>query len=487
MTVPPSSSTRVRGVLRAPATPYLAVFLVFLLGRALLLIGGEVFTARDTYVYAYREDPAFNLGPLVSFVGNAPRPWGLPLFYAIFPDDQWRAVGQWAFATFAWTLLAVELARHMRTRLAGVGVFAAVLLLALMTNVASWDFAILTESMSTSIGVVVFALLLRWLRTGSTLWLALMTVAAVWWTFIRPDIRIFIAVLIVILVWFAWRAWRGRTASPTDWRRAVGGALVAGLVLTLGIAWYSAITPRMMETFRPYDGDAIPESPLQPDEQLYVFRLRIDAAYEDRMWSAFKTKLGMPTCAELDEIRKSSEWRSVEWARAYTRCPDLVAWVQEQPKGALFWSRLATEDPALFARKFTELVSLTLGGEAIANVPQVVPAPVENLGFPSRRYGLAVVVLGLGVALAAALVAGAHRTHRRLFLASVGLAVVAVGSAVATVVMHSGEYARFGVQETLATRISMIMLLACALDAWWARRRGADNHSARSTESAANG
>jgi hypothetical protein len=33
----------------------------------------------------------------------------------------------------------------------------------------------------------------------------------------------------------------------------------------------------------------------------------------------------------------------------------------------------------------------------------------------------------------------------------------------------------------------MIMLLACALDAWWTRRRDAANLSARSTESAANG
>ena len=214
MTLLRSAPARARGILTSPAMPFVAVFLVFLLGRILLVIGGEVFTARDTYVYAYREDPAFNMGPLVSFVGNAPRPWGLPLFYAIFPDDQWRAVGQWAFGTFAWTLLAVELARHMRTRLAGVAVFASVLLLALLKNVASWDFAILTESMSTSIGVVVFALLLRWRRTGSALWLALMTVTAVWWTFIRPDIRIFIAVLIGVLIWCAWRSWRGRDASP---------------------------------------------------------------------------------------------------------------------------------------------------------------------------------------------------------------------------------------------------------------------------------
>ena len=142
------------------------------------------------------------------------------------------------------------------------------------------------------------------------------------------------------------------------------GRAEAALVLTLGIAWYSAITPRMMETFRPYDGDAILESPLKPDEQLYVFRLRIDASYDDRMWTAFKTQLGMPTCAELDEIRTGADWRSVEWARAYTRCPDLVAWVQEQPKGALFWSRLATEDPGLFIRKFTELVSLTWAGRS---------------------------------------------------------------------------------------------------------------------------
>jgi hypothetical protein len=464
------------------AVAYLAV-------RLVIILGGTVFESHDSAVYAPREDPARNHGPLVSFVGNAPRPWGLPAFYALFGSDEWRTVGQWALATIAWAAFAWEVSRHLRTRAARIATVVAILVFACVREVASWDLAILTESTSISLGLLTLTFLLRWLRTGSWAAVAAMTLVAVWWTFIRPDIRVFVTLLIATLLLISGRAiWRSRRpatqqTSPTDGttsrtarrpsgagaRRTVTAAVAAGLVLALGIGWYAAITPGMERAMVPYDGDAI-DPPLPQDEYRFVYRLRVDVSTNPELWAAYTTEIGMPTCPELEAFTSDTyNWRGREWAEAYTRCPALVEWVQER-KNRYFWTDLVTADPVLFVKTFFRQLSLTLGGEVYADVPRVVP--IEKLAFPSRRFGLPLALLGFAAALALAWWAGALRTHRRLVWFAVGVFAAGLLSATATIVMVTGELQRFGVQEAVATRVAMLVLLGCALDAWLARRRG---------------
>ena len=452
-----------------PLAVYATIFAIYLVVRVIIVAGGEVFQSWDSAVYAYRDDPTRNRGPLVSFIGHAPRPWGLPLFFAMFPTDEARAIGQSVLGVFAWTVLAWELTRHLKTRPARYAAFASVLLFSSLTNVTAWDFTILTESTSVSFGVLIIALLMRWGRTRSWVPLALATFIGVWWTFIRPDIRVFTVVLIGLLAVAGWRVWRRRAGDPTAKNRLVAiGASV--LVLGLGIAWYAAIEPSINKTFAPYDGDAIRSDPMPMDEELFVYRLRVDVSTSPEMWQAYKTKLGMPTCPEVEAFTKRSDWASVEWALAYRRCQPMVDWVA-QHKDGVFWAEIGRADPGLAIRRFLITSSLAIGGEVYAHVPQVVPAPIEKVAFPSRRYGLPLALFGYGAALALALAAGARRYHRIPLVTSGVLMGAALLSIVATVVVHSGEYARFGVQETLATRIAMIILVACALDAWLVRRR----------------
>jgi hypothetical protein len=133
------------------------------------------------------------------------------------------------------------------------------------------------------------------------------------------------------------------------------------------------------------------------------------------------------------------------------------------------------KEPGLALRKFAEEVSYNLGGEHYATVAQVVPAPVERLVFPSRRYGLPVAVVFFGVALALALWAGGRRRQPRLFWAGIGIFAASVASAAATILVHTGELGRYGVQEAYATRVATVILLGCALDAWlWRRHNGAE-------------
>jgi hypothetical protein len=471
-------STRVRRLAGNPWAVYAAIFGLFLLARTVIILGGDVFEAPDSAVYAYRDDPARNRGPLVSFFGDAPRPWGLPLFYALFGNDTWRAVGQWAFGTVAWAFFAWEVSRHLRTRAAQYAVVSALLLFACLNNVASYDLALLTESMSVSIGVLVLGLLLRWFRTGSRATIAGMTVAAVWWSFIRPDIRLFIGVIMAVLVGHvALRWWRARRESRREARpegsdRRIVAALLACVVMGLGIVWYSAITPGMTEAMEPYDDDAIQPDPLPQPEQMYVYRLRVDVSTDPEMWQAFKTQLGMPTCPELEAFTSSTDWQGQKWAEAYLRCPPLVAWVAERKDHfGIFWTELAAANPSLAAKKFGSMTSYTVGGDVYAHVPRVVPALIERLAYPSQRYALPLLLIGFGIALAAAWWAGARRTDRRLFLFSIVLFGTAIFSAAAAIVIHTGEIQRYGVQEAVAARVAIIIVLATALDAWLLRRR----------------
>ena len=302
-----------------PLAVYATIFAIYLIARVIIVAGGEVFQSWDSAVYAYRDDPTRNRGPLISFIGHAPRPWGLPLFFAMFPTDEWRAIGQSVLGVFAWTVLAWELTRHRRRRPAKYAAFASVLLFSSLTNVTAWDFTILTESTSVSFGVLIIALLMRWARTDSWIPLALATVIGVWWTFIRPDIRVFTVVLIGLLAVAGWRVWRRRGAETAAKPRllAIGASM---LVLGLGIAWYAAIEPSINKTFAPYDGDAIRSDPLPADEELFVYRLRVDVSTNPEMWQAYKTKLGLPTCPEVEAFTHRSDWASVEWAQAYRRC-----------------------------------------------------------------------------------------------------------------------------------------------------------------------
>ena len=56
----------------------ITLFVGYAMGRAAIVLQGKVFTSFDTFSYAYRDDPAWDRGALVSFTGHAPRPWGSP-------------------------------------------------------------------------------------------------------------------------------------------------------------------------------------------------------------------------------------------------------------------------------------------------------------------------------------------------------------------------------------------------------------------------
>src|SRR5690606_15086001 len=138
-------------------------------------------------------------GPVLSFTGHAPRLWGTPLFYHLFPHDTARIAAQWTLSTVAWALLAWVVWHRLRTLLARVLAVLGILALALQPEVTNWDFALLSESLTISLGVLTLALLIWWLATGHRAVLVALVVAAFYWTFIRPEMRVMVACVALAL------------------------------------------------------------------------------------------------------------------------------------------------------------------------------------------------------------------------------------------------------------------------------------------------
>jgi hypothetical protein len=252
------------------------------------------------------------------------------------------------------------------------------------------------------------------------------------------------------------------------WRGKPLQAAVSAVVLVGSLAWYSAIEPPMMERFKAYDGDALPVNPLPLNEELFVHRLRVITFEDPALLEVFHTDLGMPNCPDTERFATRSDWATVEFAQAYVGCPDMVAWGKQNDHD--FWGSLAAANPQAFLSEVLELTSYTLGGQIYATTPQVVPAAAERMMFPSRQYGLPIALAGIGLAAALALLAGARRRHRFAFSVGALLGGTAVVSAMAAVILGTGEFARFGIQETIASRIAVIVLFGVALDLLVERR-----------------
>jgi len=427
----------------------------YLVARVVVLANATIFTSFDTASYSPRADAALNHGPVLSFTGHAPRLWGAPLFYALFPDDWWRAAGQWALGTVAWATLAGvvwTLCRRTPAKIVGA---AAVLLLALLQIVGSLDFTILSESLTVSLGVLVFALLVRWLATGSRRALVGMSVAAFWWTFTRPDIRVFTVIVIVVLAACAWRAPVRRVA-----------ALVAAGSLAVAAGWCTAIGPVAAASFAQWGALHTNQT-----EELFLVRLRVDVFGRPYVREVFTGRLGMPPCPGADRVAANADWALLEFSDEYHRCPELERW-GEQNMDDVF-RRFALTAPAQYVRLTYEQVGEALARGSYDNVPPILPQAVTRAAVPGHRWAVPWGYGLLALAIAGAVAAGAYRARRVAAWSATLLAAACTVSVVAVASAAGAQYWRYGVQEMLGLRIALIMLAALVLDRVLERRAGA--------------
>ena len=418
--------------------PLVALLAAYGALRVVVLVGARAHGAPDSPGYG-----------AVSFLGHAPRLWGVPLFYAIFPDEAWRVVGQWLVGTLAWAGLAAVLwsiARHTAAKVAGA---TAVVLLALVQYVGALDFMILSESLSVSLGVVVLAGMLSWSARGRPVALVVAVVAAFWWTFTRPDIRVFTLLLVAVLAGVAVRAPARRRA-----------ALLGAGTLLAAVGWCSVILPSTSAV----EMTGITSS----DEKILQFRLLIEVMPDPDVRRVFVERFGMPRCAGAERAAVEHPWDIYTFADAYRECPDLVAWTRSNGTGV--YHRLALVEPETYLRLNEHFTALALAGGADATVPAVLPGFVTRLVFPRQAW---VVAFTLGLLVAAVLAAVLTRARRGALLSgavlTAGLSLVSLGALVATA--GGATYWRLGIQESIGLRLAMVLFVVAAIDAWRDQRR----------------
>jgi hypothetical protein len=437
----------------------------FLVARYIIARGGTAKVWFDTSSYSYRPGEPHR-GDLVSLTGHAPRLWGSPALFALFHGDHARALAQFAIGTVAWLVLAWVVWRIPRNGVVKVVASGALLLLGLTAQVTSWDFAILSESLSISLGMLVLAGLLWWLHERSRVGLALLTVSGLWWTFTRPEIRLMVVALLAGLWIFALR-YRAR------WRDTA----IASGVLAAGMLWCSLIVPTTNQTFPQWS--AAPGATLQ--EETFYHRLRERIYLDEETRRIYEERMGMPACPGLVQLVRDEQGVTDfdQFVTEARRCPQLVDWIRAE--GDATSVRFALIAPGKFASAVWAVTPNIWEGTAVyGGVPQVLPNSLAPLVFPPLQDVLWYLVCALLVAFGAAVVTGQWRRNRALFVCSLGMVLTAIASTVAALFFVSADLQRQGIQETLFVRVCVVLLLALAADEIVARRqrRGAGDSAA---------
>jgi hypothetical protein len=447
-----------RRAARPADLPLAALLAVFLGLRLDVWARAGAVRTPDSASYVWTNGRGFDSGPLVSFTGHAPRLWGTPLLYVLLPDDPARVFAQWLIGTLAWALLAAVVWGRLRTlagRLCGA---ALVLGFGLMPQVTNWDFAILSEPLSISLGVACLALLVWWLATDSLAVLTVLTVVAVWWMFVRPEIRVLAAFVVPVL---AVRV----LARPG--RRVP--ALVALGVLAAGMAWVSAVTPTMGRTYGERAANGLPVQ-----EATLAYRLRFMVMPDPEVLRVYRHDLGMPACPAAEADALLPGWHMRAFIDRYRECGDLRRWGHEHAIDSSY--RFAEAAPGLFTRLALRFMPAELGGGVRVPGTDVLPPQLERAAFMPRHL----VVPGLAAGLAGAVLAGvllaatgmARGGRQRLvILAGLGTAAAGLVSAVVDLTLAAGEFDRFGAQESVAVRLGILLVVAGSVDALVAGER----------------
>jgi len=423
---------------------------LFVLARITIIARSTPLVAIDTTSYGPRPGITFNT---LSFLGDAPRPWGVPLLYSIIHDDYGRAVAQSLIGTLAWSVLAYALMRSLSYPVARVLAVGGLLAFALTPVVYTWDFALLSESLSVNLAILAFALFALWLRTGSRVAFGGMLTAAFWWIFIRPDMLPFVGLLVLCAAIVAWRR-RDRRLT----------ALVMVGVLLAGVGWQVATLPRI-------DAGYAKWAPLPLSEMTFLYRLRLTILPDPAEKSVYVTQFGMPDCPAIDEIARHSAWNITGVVHGYQNCPDLQTWVRDNGQSSGY--RYLAAAPGHFLAVTEKILPWMLGNDRTYVKPvRVLPAAVTRIYIPSdRTWSLPIAGLVALLSLAVVLAAGGWRRRSWLMAAALALGVGAVLNSVLQQMYSVGEYVRFGLQESILLRVALVVLVVCAVDAVAARLR----------------
>jgi len=120
------------------------------------------------------------------FVGE--RLWTVPLAFTILRSDSLRVIGQTVFAAASWSALVWVLAARISSGVLRILLAIAVTLVPLAFAVRQWNVEILSESIFTSLIVLLLAAIIVFLRRPTGWTLAVAAFVAFWLTFCRQAV-----------------------------------------------------------------------------------------------------------------------------------------------------------------------------------------------------------------------------------------------------------------------------------------------------------
>lgn len=213
----------------AVAAAYIVAGVAYVLIRAIAFAGAEDTQFSDSPCYLTKA--AESLLDLEYYIGSG-RFFVVPLSYKVVSALGGDSISafttfQFALSVCAWLAFAIVLARRFPGRLLGLAAFGAVLVVSLSSDVSMWDRMIMSESISTSLFVLVLASGLRFVDGVTTARMMCLVTAAGLWSFAREANSVFLLPLAIMLPCWSWRY---LSHAPAEQRRC---AIAAVLLLTI--------------------------------------------------------------------------------------------------------------------------------------------------------------------------------------------------------------------------------------------------------------
>lgn len=324
-----------------------------------------------------------------------------------------------------WSALLWE-AAHVRRRGLRLFVMSGLTAVACSTYVVQWYAAVLSESLSISLLVLVIALLARWERTGASLWGVV--VATGLWALTRST-NAYIVVFAGLLL---------LSYSALKRRRQVIKALVVTAVALLG-TWMSAQGQLWQQPF------------------LHSMSERI---LPDPTFTAWFEAHGMPV---TDRLRQLAGPDTVATDAAFHHSPALASfrrWMDDSGKRT-YVEFLATHPGWVLDGTFghhEELAPATISYYGGGVDRPWVPAAIRDVLLRGRQDTLLALCALDGVAIVASL---ARREWSRAYGAWMGVIFLGFATLAVDWAGDSWEVGRHSVEGTLAVAIAALVLIGC--------------------------
>lgn len=469
---PPGALTRLRrgagdwlrdATLWPLAVPYLLL-------RSLSMIGATPMILPDSATW--RQEPSLPPYTFVSLTGEAMRGWVVPLFFAVLPSDMWRMVAQFVVSLVAWLVLATVVSRTLTVPVLRWASFVAILVLSCTAAVASWDRAILADSLSISLTALTFAswvvFVQRPTRGASIAVIAMTTL----WLFTKPTLFAEAAIAAVVLLVFAALYRRHRLTYA-----------VVGVVLVLGAAWGGVSGAASDTAFARYPAyRSFGQNGLSQFGQNFMSALRLEILGDPQARAWFIAE-GMPNPTGLTPYtRRNPTDDDFQGQIAFTnrlqQRRDLVTWIEGD--GRSVWFRyVLTHFPEKVLQFGIDLPwMLVPPRDSFVYVTQyrsVLPDSIESLVFDTgaNRFQLSSTYgdIGLwgGAIIALAIVGRFRGANRPVLIVAVGAGLIAVLGIGASWIASPVELGRHALPNSVLVRIALQVVAFGLANAWMTR------------------